>query len=71
MIQLEYRGTQFYFEESATAQMLINEIFSDNYKIFEREVEFEDGDVVLDLGANEGMFSIMVAKLFYQRDAGG
>jgi FkbM family methyltransferase len=68
MIQLEYRGKQFYFEESPTAQMLINEIFSDNYKVFERGVEscmeFLDGDVVLDLGANEGMFSIMIAKLF-------
>lgn len=64
MINFEYRGKKFYFEKTATAEQLVNEIFNDNYKVFEREVEIGDGDVILDLGANEGMFSILMAKLF-------
>lgn len=57
-------GKMMYFNETPTAAALIKEIFNDNYKIFERNVKFEAGDVVLDVGANEGVFSIMIAKLF-------
>lgn len=64
MLELEYRGKKFFFNDTPTAKLLIAEIFNDNYKIFERGVVFEDGDIVLDIGANEGMFSIMIAKLF-------
>ena len=60
----EFMGKTFYFEPTPTAPYLINEIFADNYKIFDRGLKFETGDVVLDIGANEGMFSIMIAKLF-------
>lgn len=60
---VEYMGKTFYFYESPTLQMLINEIFSDNYKIFERGIEFQPGDIVVDIGANEGIFSIMMARL--------
>lgn len=47
-----------------TAPALIHEIFSDNYKILERGLQFQPDDIILDIGANEGMFSIMMAKLF-------
>jgi len=46
------------------AQGLISEIFSDNYKVLASNIEFFPGDIVIDIGACEGMFSIMLAKLF-------
>jgi len=64
VIKHDYQGQTFYFQDSPIAQILIQEIFNDNYKIFQRGVTFVDGDVVVDIGANEGMFSIMLAKLF-------
>ena len=64
MIEHTYQGFKFYFNETPTAPALIKEIFSDNYKILEKGLTFRDGDVILDIGANEGMFSIMMAKLF-------
>lgn len=62
----EFRGQKFWFEPTRDAPGLIAEIFGDNYKVLQRGVEFREGDVVLDVGANEGMFSIMLAKLFPQ-----
>lgn len=64
MFNVNCNGVTLYFNQTPTAEMLIKEIFSDNYKIFERNVFFKEGDVVLDVGANEGVFSIMIAKLF-------
>jgi FkbM family methyltransferase len=64
MEEIEFRGKKFYFNDTPTSKALISEIFNDNYKIFERGIKFEPGDVVIDIGANEGMFSIMMAKLF-------
>ena len=64
MIELDYKNNHFFFEETPTAPALVNEIFQDNYRIFERGIKFEPGDVVLDIGANEGLFSIMLAKLY-------
>ena len=52
------------FYDTPTAKTLVQEVFSDNYKIFEREIDIPAGSVVLDIGACEGMFSIMLAKLF-------
>jgi FkbM family methyltransferase len=63
-MELEFRGIKFFFNDTPTIPMIVNEIFGDNYKIFERELEFEAGDVILDIGANEGAFSIMMAKCF-------
>ncbi len=60
----EFQGQKFYFNNTPTAQVLVNEIFSDNYEIFKNKLEFSPGDVILDMGACEGMFSIMLAKLF-------
>ena len=62
----EFHGQKFYFNNTPTALMLINEIFSDNYEVFKTNLEFSPGDVILDVGACEGMFSIMLAKLFPQ-----
>ena len=64
IIKFEYRGKEFQFYDTPTAKTLVQEIFSDCYKIFEREIDLPAGSVVLDIGACEGMFSIMVAKLF-------
>jgi FkbM family methyltransferase len=63
-MDLEFRGMRFFFNDTPTLPMIVNEIFGDNYKIFERGLEFEAGDVILDIGANEGIFSIMMAKCF-------
>lgn len=52
------------FLNTKTAPALIQEIFSDNYKVGEQKIEFAPKDIVLDLGANEGMFSIFMACLF-------
>ena len=64
MITQEFRGQKFEFVETKTAPQLVQEIFADNYKVFQKEIKFRDGDVILDIGANEGFFSIMIAKLF-------
>jgi FkbM family methyltransferase len=68
VITHEFRGQTFSFADTPTAPALIVEIFSDNYNVLKHEVEsdldFRPSDVILDLGANEGMFSIMMAKLF-------
>ena len=64
IFELEFKEKKFFFYRTPTAGALINEIFADNYKIFSQGIQFEDGDVILDIGANEGMFSIMMAKMF-------
>jgi FkbM family methyltransferase len=66
MIEHKFRDQTFYFTPTFLANELISEVFSDNYKILEKGVEFKDGDVILDIGACEGMFSIMMSKLFPQ-----
>jgi len=66
ILEKEFRGQKFSFHETPEAQVLIDEIFSDNYKVLEKNIEFSPGDIILDIGANEGMFSIMMAKLFPQ-----
>lgn len=63
-MELEFRGRKFKFEDTKTAPGLVKEIFADNYKVFEKGVEFRDGDIVIDCGANEGFFSVMIAKCF-------
>jgi FkbM family methyltransferase len=54
------------FLQTIDSKDLIKEIFGDNYGVLRKKVEFSPGDVILDIGANEGMFSIMMAKLFPQ-----
>jgi len=64
MHTVDFRGEKLYFKETPTAPMLLNKIFNDNYKVFERGLTFSPGDVILDIGANEGIFSILMAKAF-------
>jgi FkbM family methyltransferase len=63
IIKKEFQGHTFYFHHTPTIEALITEIFSDNYHILRSGMKIYDGDVILDLGANEGVFSIMMAKL--------
>lgn len=60
----EFKGNKFFFNSTPQAEVLIQEIFSDNYRVLEKGIEFLPGDVILDIGACEGMFSVMMAKLF-------
>jgi len=64
VIEKEFMGEKFFFNKTNTAQQLVDEIFSDCYRVFQSLIQFEPGDVVIDLGACEGMFSIMIAKIF-------
>lgn len=64
LIKLNFNNHDFYFTKTPTAQLLIDEIFSDNYHVLRSRLQFNPGDIIVDLGANEGMFSIMMAKLF-------
>jgi FkbM family methyltransferase len=65
-MQFEFRGINFAFGDTVQGQQIAAEVFADNYRIFERGLEFRPGDIVLDVGANEGMFAIMIAKCFPQ-----
>jgi FkbM family methyltransferase len=64
IITKEFNGKKFYFYNTPTIQALINEIFADNYDVFKSKMTFSPGDVILDLGACEGVFSILMAKTF-------
>lgn len=64
IIKVNFRGIDFYFNPTPQAQALVDEIFGDNYKVLESGLPFSPGDVILDIGACEGMFSIMMSKLF-------
>lgn len=66
IINHEFAGHTFHFYNTPTAPMLIHEIFNDNYRILKNELRFGPGDIILDCGANEGVFSILMAKLFPQ-----
>ena len=61
MLQVDYRGHSFQFEETPTINSMTDEIFSDNYGVFDHI--YQPGDVILDIGANEGVFSVIMAKL--------
>jgi FkbM family methyltransferase len=56
----KYDQTFNFIEDSDT----IGEIFNDNYKVIENKVHFEPNDVVIDIGANIGAFSILLAILY-------
>jgi FkbM family methyltransferase len=64
LIKLEFQGIKYEFVENPDTLFLVGELFSDNYKIFNKNVTFSDGDIVLDIGANQGVFSIMMSKRF-------
>jgi FkbM family methyltransferase len=66
IIHHTFHGHTFHFQSTPTLPSLIGEIFSDNYHILQSGLKFGVGDIIIDLGANEGIFSIMFAKLFPQ-----
>ena len=61
-----FNGHEFKFTQTPQAPAMIQEIFSDNYQVLSKKLEFRPGDVIIDAGANEGMFSILMSKLFPQ-----
>ena len=65
-LTVEYPKGKFFFINTPMGEALVSEVFSDNYKVLSRGLTFEPRDVILDIGACEGMFSIMMAKLFPQ-----
>jgi FkbM family methyltransferase len=64
IIKTEFLGKEFFFTPTFQANDLIGEVFADNYGVFSNKVEFAEGDIVLDVGSCEGMFSILMAKMF-------
>jgi FkbM family methyltransferase len=40
------------------------EIFTDNYKVFDKGLTFQPNDIIIDIGCNVGFFSIMMAKIY-------
>lgn len=64
MITLDFHGHKLQLVRGG-AQDLYNEVMvHDNYKMLSSGLEFSPGDIILDIGANEGYFSIMMAVLF-------
>lgn len=64
VIEHEYEGRVFKFKDTRTAPLLIKEIFGDNYKVRESRLLLNADDVILDIGANEGIFALFMAHLF-------
>lgn len=70
IITHKFRDHEYSFHDTVQAPDLIKEIFGDNYDVI-KSVEagilsFPSGSIILDIGANEGMFSILMATLFPQ-----
>lgn len=64
VIEIEFQSRKFQFAATSQAQEIVNEVFSDNYRILQSKLQIPPGFVILDIGANEGMFSIFMSHLF-------
>jgi FkbM family methyltransferase len=64
IVEYKFQDHTFYFHSTPDLPALIQEIFGDNYHVLGSNIEFRPHDIILDLGANEGVFSILMAKLF-------
>lgn len=64
IMEFLFHGHEFKFHVTPTAPELVKEIFDDNYGVIAQKLEIRDDQIVLDIGANEGFFSVMVAKLY-------
>ena len=56
----KYDQTFHFIEDSSS----LEEIFNDNYRIFDKNITFDESDIIIDVGANIGAFSILFAKLY-------
>ena len=65
-VNLKGINLQFYdFYKSSTFSIIANEINSDSYDIaIDNKVNFKNDDVVIDIGGNIGMVSILLAKKY-------
>lgn len=57
-------GIELQFFKAPQTVDMIKEIFSDSYRIFDRKISIPDNSLIVDIGASEGVFSIMMARLF-------
>jgi len=46
MIEHKFKEHTFKFEDTPTAPSLIAEIFSDNYKVFQKDINFNKNDAL-------------------------
>jgi FkbM family methyltransferase len=65
-VNLKGINLQFYdFYKSSTCSFIANEINNDSYDIaIDNKVNFKNDDVVIDIGGNIGMVSILLAKKY-------
>jgi FkbM family methyltransferase len=63
-IAIEFQSRKFQFAHTPQAQEIVNEVFGDNYHIVQSQLALPPGSIILDIGANEGMFSILMSHLF-------
>ena len=63
-IECKFQYHVFHFAETSQAREIMNEIFSDNYHVIQSGLVLPVGSVILDIGANEGMFSILMSHLY-------
>lgn len=68
ILKFEYLDHVFSFIKTPTAPDLIKEIFADNYHILQavkdEKMSIRPGDVIVDAGACEGMFSVLMSHSF-------
>ncbi|WIH87734.1 hypothetical protein [Brachyspira pilosicoli] len=60
-------GEPYYFYDAITSRTVFfvtREINNDEYSPIFKKIDFKEGDVVLDIGANVGMVSILLVKKF-------
>ena len=68
VVEHKGRAELLKFAATKTAPVVAKEVLADNYGVLAAAaggvLKFSPGEVIVDLGANEGMFSIMMARVF-------
>jgi FkbM family methyltransferase len=59
-----HNNIEFTFLQTPGVEGIFDEIFKDNYKVFQNNIIFGPNDIIIDIGANIGSFSILLAKIF-------
>jgi FkbM family methyltransferase len=65
LVELKAEGLRLQFSDepaSITRATVVRELRKDDYRL--KEISFQPGDIVVDIGAHVGMFSIFVAKRY-------